>query len=514
MESKVLSNASIRKGLVIVYLAGLTFPLWHNLALFFGLPHNAEYVAMVFPMWTIGMTICTVGLFFLGWGNQRRLEPTVILLCLAMCWIVVRFFLERELLFVKDPNKVWLRGYAAWFLFFPAGFLLEEKEVKRAVTLLAWIWGAIMLMISGIGILGTIKGVTLHTLGDAEVIGVQEFIGEYRLWLGDYVTSGAENLLIAFVLLAFAFFLTDRKWLRAAYIGAGVIMAVALGLTDGRNGMLSLGMLIGVGVFAALLPKLIHKRVPGVAACFASAGLTLVLCYVLLCQIPNFFPFQGIRDIYLDDVLGISATEDEEVWEEEPEEILTEIPDAEAFEMEEILPEDFFFEDQEEEIYFEDQFEEIPDELSHRKVDPTMMGRTWIWKSCISILQKNTKNALLIGRTPFDVKNVIWEEMGVDWYAHAHNIYLQVFLEWGLPGFLIMVTFLVYFVFAAFRVLFAVQLPYWQRFAPAGAIAMLFAELVDCFSRIATETVSLYVLFLFMGVTIALDRKNRISKIK
>lgn len=152
---------------------------------------------------------------------------------------------------------------------------------------------------------------------------------------------------------------------------------------------------------------------------------------------------------------------------------------------------------------------QFEDELNHREIDSTFHDRTPVWRKTLQSLLNNERNCLLIGATSLNYEDLL--QVHFQPY-HAHSIYLQVVLEWGIPGLVIMVAVLVLFSISAFRLLFGQGIPSWERFIPCMALAYLFSELADCLSLLVEVTVSLYLIFLFLGMTIGVDFHERYSK--
>lgn len=471
MNECLSQNSTRRKRLLAVYSLCLMEPLLQTALQSIGFPHCDHIFESAMPLWIVVMTICVSGLYFMR--PARKMAPTTWLLAAAMAWIILRVLGERYLFYENDPRFIWMRGYTAWFLFYPVGLLLEKEELKKAMGVLAAFWITFMVLLSIVGILCTVNTTILYTISDATKIGTTG----RRLSLGSYCVFTAQNIVLACNLALFTIFQTKKLWIRIACFISIAILFVALGLTDGVNGMLTLSLLLAMASFVFAMDRIPGKAWKRISVSIVSAVLVMLVCYSANTRVLKFFDLNAKSEVHISQLIHPTAEESEE----QPEESTETAP----------------------------QTTKKKKAAKHKKINSTMHDRTQVWESVIDHLRNNTDNILFVGSTSFNFHDLVQSPKLDRDISHAHCIYLQVLMEWGLPGFAIMIAFLVLFAISALRLLFAAGIPMWERFVPCMAISVLFSELADCFTLLNVNTYYLYTLFLFLGMTIGLDFLNR-----
>ena len=476
MSDQTAYNSPHRKKLLTVFMMGLLFPFAESLLYSIGFPHSEYVFETVRPLWLAVTAGSASGLFFTQPNRLQKISASQWLLAAAMVWIVVRVIADRYVFYENDPQHIWVRAFSAWFLFYPVGSLLDREEMKKAVHWIAAVWVGTMVFLGIVGIVSVCNGVLVYTPNNATRIGMEN----NRLILAYYCVTSAQNAVLACNLALFVMFTTGHKWLRVLCGAAIALLFVALGLIDGTNGMLTLAVLLGMAAFVLVTNRLSPRTVRGFAAGIAAALAVLLVCYNANTKVLNCFEVGLGREVYVDQLLGRNQPAPQEIP------LPSELPPAQV-----------------------EETQQIQRDPTHLKIDASLHGRTQIWKSALESLLSNEKNSLLIGCTPYGFDELIQTPELPYRVPTSHNIYLQVVLEWGLPGLVIMAAFLFLFVKSALRLLFGEGVPLWERFVPCMAIAGLFSELADCFADLNTDTVSLYLLFLFLGLTMGLDFRER-----
>ena len=501
MTDNRLEKTPVRKIAVILYTIGLTEPFWFAFLILFGVPDSA-YVRDVFqvPIMLV-MTILVTILWMNRPGDSGSIPAALWVLGAAFLWTVLRFVLDKELFLAYDPQYVWFRAYTAWFLFFPWAMLLTGDELRRSLCLTAGVWAGCMSVVAALAIICVATN-SLYYTAIGTVIGIQEYDGAYRLWITNFPTISAENLLTAAAFAVPAIFAAKRKWLKICFGLMLAVLYVAIGLTDGRAAMIAFGILIAVAVMIFVLRLLRNKGKARFAAGLGAAAITVVLVYGISGFVSGLFPVDWNSVPHKQ--IRVTESPVQLLEYAAPEEavkltalVSPEEPDRPRLSLLAVEPEPVWETPEEQKITI------------HREIDSTLSGRTWLWSCTLKALKDNNGNMLLLGRTPYDYLDILWSYGFPDFQTHVHSIYLQVLVEWGLPGLMLMLAFLILFAVSALRLIFNDRLPFWQRFAPAPAIALLAVELVDCFMRLNDEYVALQAGFLFMGLTIGLDFKNR-----
>lgn len=487
MKNQIDYGNRHRKRLVALYTLGLLYPFVQSLLYIIGFPHSETVFHTIRPLWMAIMGGCICGLFFLQPDALQRLSVTMWLLVIAMVWMVVRILGDRYLFYEHNPEHIWVRAFAACLFYYPVGRLLTPQEMRRTVGWIAGFWVAAMVFASILGIAASAGGFLLVMPGRANFIGLQEG----RLFMGYYCVLTAQNLVLACNLALFLMF-SFRKWWVWALCGVSLsVLFVAIGLTDGTNAMLTLGLLLGLSAFVLVTERISPRTWKGLAAGGAAALLVLTLSYNLNTKIIGWLSTPPTREVFV----GTQVQPVQTAPAEAPQE--ASLPAGEALR----------------EVRQEERPAEAPEEQAegteHRPIDATMHGRTQIWKSTLQSLLTNERNSLLLGVTPLAFSDLIQSPELSYTVNISHNIYLQVVLEWGILGLVIMVMFLTFFAMAAFRLLFGPGIPIWERFLPCMALAFLFSEMADCFCDLNAYTVSLYLMFLFLGMTIGVDFHER-----
>ena len=136
-------------------------------------------------------------------------------------------------------------------------------------------------------------------------------------------------------------------------------------------------------------------------------------------------------------------------------------------------------------------------------------GRTKIWKQVVRFLAEH-RRVLLIGRSvaePMKDTGIVRDE--VIPAEHCHNMFLQMVMESGIPGLLLLLAFILCTVASSVRTAAAVELPLLLRLVPAAVCAVWVGELVECIVRMANyEVPNLAMLMLYAGITCALGKRK------
>lgn len=148
-------------------------------------------------------------------------------------------------------------------------------------------------------------------------------------------------------------------------------------------------------------------------------------------------------------------------------------------------------------------------------LDGFLNGRLRIWKALFETIRQKP-SILLYGESaykPMGAINAILKEQGFYKVYHAHNAFLQLLLENGIPGMALFIAFIVFFLRDAFRSLKEKSLPLWQRVISGPALCCLLAEMVDVTAMVEKGNPQMTVFYLFIGLTVAcggaLREKNK-----
>ena len=116
--------------------------------------------------------------------------------------------------------------------------------------------------------------------------------------------------------------------------------------------------------------------------------------------------------------------------------------------------------------------------------DDALPGRTAIWHAVFSFLWSN-KKYLLIGKSILSPMEALNSQSLTSFEAaHCHNILLQVLLESGLPGLLLLCAAVIKVGSQAVRLAGNRNAPPWQRAFPALIVVICAGELVECLTNL------------------------------
>ena len=145
----------------------------------------------------------------------------------------------------------------------------------------------------------------------------------------------------------------------------------------------------------------------------------------------------------------------------------------------------------------------------HRSIDTTdtFNGRWGIWKGAIRLLKAQPELLLTGTSAPLAAGMMnLYTDPGTKYFQHAHNLYLQTLVSWGIPGLMILLTVIAMFLMQTVRISKRNQ-PLWVLMLPLPVIYLLVCELVDCFTMLSTGSPMLYWLCLLMGAVDAQARR-------
>lgn len=139
--------------------------------------------------------------------------------------------------------------------------------------------------------------------------------------------------------------------------------------------------------------------------------------------------------------------------------------------------------------------------------DRILTGRSELWTKIINYINQN-KYILLTGTTKH-APLIAFD----DFHGHCHCLYLQVLLESGIPGLLLVLAFIVYTAINAIRAVTNPELPLWIRLLSVICIALPIADIVECFLWLrASQGPMVAVYFITAGILNTLVPKKTKKK--
>lgn len=362
-------------------------------------------------------------------------------------------------------------GVLAFLVILPAPRVVGFDRLEKYLRGLLAVWTAFLTAQAAIGLWAALTGHAVFSLKGTWYIGVN--LGDNRLYLNAYVTTGAVKLGLSALLALFGAAMSRKRLPRALYVLCALVQLLCLSLTDCRTAFIAVGA--GLGLMAMTL--ILHADGLGkrrwlrmgcalLAVPLLTAGMYAVLSGTLSALAPHV-------EQELDNITMLEL----------PVHLL---PAALAEEA-----------------------------VQHRElqVGNLFNDRQIIWTGALRLLRSEPK-LLLTGTTM--VLSPVLTNLHIlpgaytgKPFAHVHNIYLQTLVAWGLPGFLLLAALIVIFLLAARRVMVRHDLPLCQRLVPIPTLYVLLCEMVDCFTRLSEGSPMLLFGCFFAGLTLAIDARAR-----
>ncbi len=420
----------------------------------------------IFPALWLGLAAAALVL--------QRMKPGIggCLLALTAWMTVASVYRGANVLEAQWPMI--LRGVMAFGVILPAPRIVRWERLLGYVKGILMVWTACLTMQAALGLWAALSGHAVFSLKGTWYIGVN--LGDNRLYLGAYVTTGAVKMGLSVLLSMVGFGISRKVTSKISYALCALIQLACLSLTDCRTAFLTVGFGLGLGAAMALLhgpsgeKRKWWRRMAALAAIpvmiLAAYGALSGLLTALAPHVPH----------ELDNLT------------------LLEIPAH-------LLP--------------EAAAESAREALQHREITASNLfnGRQVIWRAALRLLSHEPKYLLTGVTTALSpvMTNVyvLPGEYTGQMFAHVHSIYLQTLVSWGLPGLALLAVFLGAFLLAAWRVMARHDLPLWQRWVPVPVLYVLLCETVDCFTRLSEESPLLLFGCLFAGLTLAIDQRAR-----
>ena len=128
-----------------------------------------------------------------------------------------------------------------------------------------------------------------------------------------------------------------------------------------------------------------------------------------------------------------------------------------------------------------------------------LTNRTRIWASIIEQI-KQDKTILLTGESKVFSSEVFGQRYKKG-FGHSHCIYLQILLESGIPGLVLILSFIGYIIKKSIQLQTKTGFPLWIRLLPAILTSLWVADLVECFTWLRSSFCPMTtVLFISAGI--------------
>ena len=141
-----------------------------------------------------------------------------------------------------------------------------------------------------------------------------------------------------------------------------------------------------------------------------------------------------------------------------------------------------------------------------RTFETGLSGRGPLYRACLYVLSHN-RYAFLFGVTPSDIGLVTHGMYGIeDIYPHAHNIFLQMGMSYGVPFMLLTVAFCISLAIRSLRILrYGDRLSPGARMIPVVVLCMLAQDMTEAYLN-SGGTMAVVAFYLFAGWIVELDR--------
>lgn len=363
-------------------------------------------------------------------------------------------------------------GVLAFGVCYQTAFGLRKEALLSFLRLLLGLWTALATLLSLAGLWAALYDQVLSTpMGGVYVLGLQD----NRLNLLTYCTDSASLLTLSLLAAVTGLLMTRRTPVRILYALCCVVLFVTLSLTVTRTAFITLGLSLGLVAACAALTGL--RKVKAVPRwCRRALCLLLVAVFTVgMYQALNYTLelFNGAK-VHL----RAAAEETLVPLDEVAPPAETEAPAADAGNVE---------------------------TLSQRPIQldsSILSGRQYVWLGALRVLQSNPWY-LLYGISVVQPMLLVNPLTGVELsYYHMHCMYLQVLVECGIPGLILLMMFLWRFARCAWKLMRDGSKPLWMRTLPVLPICILVAELVECLTLLSFNNPVLPFLLLFMGMTV------------
>ncbi len=456
----------------VLLMAGILFTFLYRIIEMLWLP-NLDAAAQYLPTF---WGLLAGALAVRGQAFRRK---TTWVLASGLALIFLRCFFGGRDTFYWGYRSV-IYGVLAFGVCYQTAFGLSKKWLLTFLRLLLALWTLFMAGLSLVGIWAALYDQTITTAaGGVYRIGVTYS----RLYLLTFCTNSGSNLALSLLAALIGMLLTRNPLGRVLYVLASLVQYAALGLTVARTAFISvsiaLGLLLACGLMAKLRGKRLSEKLVRLISFILAAALA-VGSFLLLSKSPDLFG--GVKEQVRSSTDVVESTDTEEGADTE-EAAATPAPRS----------------------------TNTQSTVQRRPItmDENMLTqRQFAWQAVYRYIRQHPET-LLYGTSVVmpmaevnplaDIENAAWD--------HAHNMYIQILLECGIPGIILLALFLYSLARAALRLFFSKDKPLWQRALPVIPICILISELAECMTMLVYNLPALAFLMLFSGLVLKFAEK-------
>ena len=451
----------------VLLMAGILFTFLYRIIEMLWLP-NLDAAAQYLPtFWGLLAGALAV-------RGQALRRKTTWVLAAGLALIFLRCFFGGRDTFYWGYRSV-IYGVLAFGVCYQTAFGLSKKRLLTFLRLLLALWTLFMAGLSLVGIWAALYDQTITTAaGGVYRIGVTYS----RLYLLTFCTNSGSNLALSLLAALIGMLLTRNPLGRVLYVLASLVQYAALGLTVARTAFISVSIALGLLLACGLMVKLRGKRLSEKLVRLISFILAAALAagsFLLLSKSPDLFG--DVKEQVRSNTDVVESTDTEEGADTE-EAAATPAPRS----------------------------TNTQSTVQRRPItmDENMLTqRQFAWQAVYRYIRQHPETLLygvsvvmpMAEVNPLaDIENAAWD--------HAHNMYIQILLECGIPGIILLVLFLYCLARAALRLFFSKDKPLWQRALPVIPICILISELAECMTMLVYNLPALAFLMLFSGLVI------------
>ncbi len=394
-------------------------------------------------------------------GRLWKKKEFLILAAYTVLFFLRCFLSAPDSVFTAELSENFL---AALWLFagcYGLGRTLSPGQMNRFLLICCSLWTFVMMILCCMGIYVCWTGRILTPFNGAEI----QIYLDARLNLFYLATTSGSIIGVSFFICIISALSIKNRFLKTFFFLAMIPIILAIALTDSRTAYISTSAGIGVIVFSSVyhymqVKKTIRIRQSENWKAWIISIMSMVIVFGIIIwtimQITPLFNTLKTRGF---------------------------IPAA----------------------YAEDT--QPSSVIASRKFSGHLLsGRAELWGTIFNYIQQKPL-ILLIGESkiaPLSGFNT--------YYAHCHNIYIQVLLESGVPGLILISSFIAIVLGRSLRVIRQKEYPCWIRLLPAIPVVLFVEDIADCFTWLrASQCPMGAILLIAAGILSAYGEKKKIT---
>jgi len=319
--------------------------------------------------------------------------PDIKLVLIAISWVTITYLLNLHRTSILQSFTYYTNLCVIAFLCYSFAYATSQEHREKFLRKLIWFWTIPIILSAIVALIFVFTGTTLFRTSDLAPMGIVNG----RLWFICDPNMYGLLCCMAICLILYLMLCRYKTIIKVLLILSGFILLTALSLTDSRTSKYAL--LVAAFFFIVIVANNLLKKRKHIVRLFISIAISIVLCAMILLS------FRVITD-------GSN--------------------------------------------FLMSKFQRVASSAAIRDYSntTTVDQRFGIWRFALSKFSQE-KDVWLRGATPA-LSHQIFLNPATQ-YNHLHNSYLSVLLGFGVPGFILMVAFLVYLITSLCKLLFSRQ---------------------------------------------------------